>query len=130
MAIVLNMNHIELVGRLTHEPEYVVQEARTPDAEPIKRCKISVAVTRDRFKPDQAPETDFFNVTAWGKKAEVIAKYFHRGDPIMVFGEMRMSRYTDRNGVKREAWTVELKDFKVIERPNREQQLGTAEDLS
>lgn len=131
MGVVLNLNRIELVGRLTHNPECVVSNAETPGTAPFKRCKFSIAVTRDRFKPDQPPETDFFYITAWGMNAEVIAKYFRKGDPIMVFGEMHMSRYTDKNGVDREGWGVALKDFKFVKNPKkRKPQTGEPEEPS
>lgn len=120
------MNHIELAGRLTHDPEYSEVESQSR-AEPIKRCKFSVAVTRRRFKPDQDPETDFFNVTAWGKKAEVIARHFRKGDPIFVIGEMQCSRYTDKDGNKREGWTVELQEFHFVESKKNDPQAGEAE---
>lgn len=124
MGVVLTMNRVELAGRLSLEPEYVVQEAQKP----VKRCRIHIAVKRDRFRPDQEPETDFFPATAWGTNAETIAKYFQKGDPIVVCGELHATPYTDKHGVRRDGWYVEVKSFRFVESPSRGRQPDPVEE--
>lgn len=63
--------------------------------------KMSLAVNR-RFKNKQGEkEVDFFNVTLWGKTAEVAAQYLAKGSKCMIRGEMQMQRYTDKDGNNR-----------------------------
>ncbi len=129
MAIVFRANQVFLGGRLATDPKYGEREAETAEAGPVKRCSFRLAVARRRGKSERNPETDFVTVTAWGRKAEVIANYFHKGDPIFVSGELRTYSYTDRTGGKRDAFEVELEDFTFIESPRRTDPTETEENI-
>lgn len=85
------MNTINLLGNLTCEPK--AKEYQQGKAV----CKFRIAVKR----PFSKDVTDFFNVTAFGKTAETINQYFHKGDFIAVTGSMQMNTYEDKNGVSR-----------------------------
>lgn len=90
------MNSISIKGRLTRDPEM----RNTQTGKSV--TNFSVAVDR-RFQKDKA---DFFNVTAWEKTGEFVSKYFHKGQEIIVQGEMQSRDYTDRDGNKRNAWDL------------------------
>ena len=66
------MNKVILMGRLTRDPE-----VRYTDGG-VSIAKFSLAVDR-RFKRDNGPTADFFNCTSFGKQAEFVEKYLHRG---------------------------------------------------
>lgn len=87
------MNLTIMVGRLTADPDIKY----TQDGKTI--AKFSLAVNR-RFKREGEAEADFFNVVAFGKTAEFMEKYFHKGMKAVVTGELRNNHYTDNNGVK------------------------------
>ena len=87
------MNLTIMVGRLTADPDIKY----TQDGKAI--AKFSLAVNR-RFKREGEAEADFFNVVAFGKTAEFMEKYFHKGMKAVVTGELRNNHYTDNNGVK------------------------------
>ena len=57
-----------------------------------------VAVERAYAPKDGERETDFFNIRAWGGRAEFVCKYFHKGSMIMLEGERQQRRYTNQNG--------------------------------
>lgn len=90
------MNSIHIKGRLTRDPE----SRSTTSGKSV--TSFSVAVNR-RFQRDKA---DFFNVVAWEKTGEFVEKYFHKGQEIVVEGEMQNREYTDRDGNKRIAWEL------------------------
>lgn len=90
------MNSISIKGRLTRDPE----TRNTQTGKSV--TNFSVAVDR-RFQKDK---TDFFNVTAWEKTGEFVSKYFHKGQEIIVQGEMQSRDYTDKEGNKRNAWDL------------------------
>ena len=114
MATIFKLNLVSLAGRLTADPKYAEKESESGS---VKRCAFRLAVTRKKYKADQEPTTDFISIVAWGKKAEVISKYFRKGDPIFVSGELHTYQYKDKNGAKHEAFEVELSDFTFIESP-------------
>lgn len=98
------MNSIVIHGRLTRDPE--LKEYRTSKGDPGSLCNFSVAVDRSRGE-----ETDFFGCVIFGRRAEVIHKFFHKGSEIVVRGEMQCSEYTDKDGAKRRSWKLKVDDF-------------------
>lgn len=97
------MNNITIHGRLTRDPES--RDYKTSKGDSRTLCKFAVAVDR-RF----GEETDFFNCVIFGKGAEVIQKYFHRGSEIAVSGEMQCNPY-EKDGVKKYPWTLNVSQF-------------------
>ena len=99
------MNSINIHGRLTKDPETKFYDGDK------SVCKISVAVERSYKGKDGKTETDFFNCTCFGKRAEAIDKYFKKGDGISIQGEMQNNRYEDNNGNKRDGWQILIEKF-------------------
>lgn len=77
------MNKVILMGRLTNEPEL----RQTQNGTMV--VKFGLAVKR-RFSNDQA---DFLNCSAWGKTAEFVSKYFHKGNMIALSGRIETGSY-------------------------------------
>ena len=90
------MNKIFLSGNLTKTPELKVYQNTTV-------AKFGIAVRRAFTKDD---ETDFFNVTAFGKTAEFCGKYFDKGRRAIIEGRLQTSNYTDKDGNKRTSYDV------------------------
>lgn len=88
------MNKVILTGRLTRDPEISYAQS---SGNAIAR--FTLAVDR-RFKREGEPEADFFNCTAFGKQAEFLEKYFHKGMKADCVGEIHNDNYTNKNGEK------------------------------
>jgi len=80
------MNNITLVGRAGRDPEVRYFESGTMVA------NFTLAV--NTYKKDEAP--DWFNLTIWGKQAQVAADYVKKGSQIAVSGRMTSEKWTDR----------------------------------
>ena len=87
------MNKIILMGRLTRDPEIRVStgERQTTIG------SFSIAVDR-RFKREGQPEADFFNCITFGKQAEFVEKYLHKGTKVVVSGSLQNNNYTNKDG--------------------------------
>ncbi len=87
------MNCVNLIGRLTKEPEL----KETPAGKSI--CTFSIAVQRNYKNKDTGEyEVDFINIRAWESHAEFVTRYFHKGQRIGITGSLRVNNYTDKNG--------------------------------
>ena len=84
------MNKVQLVGRLTRDPETKYSQS----TQPIAVTRFSVAVNR-KFKKDGEPEADFINCVSFGKTAEFISKYFTKGKMIGIVGCIRTNSWMD-----------------------------------
>lgn len=100
------MNEFFMLGRLTKDPEMRTTTTGT------SVCNFSVAVDRN-FKREGEPEADFFNCTAFGKRAEVIGKYFQKGKPIQLRTEVRNNNY-EKDGVKHYGFSFIVNDFSFV----------------
>lgn len=81
------MNRVELLGRLTREPE-----TRYKNDTAIARYTLAV----NRMKG----EADFINIVAFGNAGEFAGKYFHKGMQVAVCGRIQTGSYTNTEGRK------------------------------
>ena len=89
------MNKVQLVGRLTKEPE--VRYAQNDTSMAIAR--FTVAVDR-KTKRENEQSADFISCVAFGKTAQFIEKYFAKGNRIGLCGHIQTGSYTDKDGNK------------------------------
>ena len=87
------MNKVILMGRLTRDPEVRCSQG----ANQTTVGRFSIAVDR-RFKREGEPDADFFNCTAFGKQAEFVERYLHKGTKIVLSGMIQNDNYTNKDG--------------------------------
>ena len=87
----MSFNKVILVGNLTANPEL----KQTPSGASV--CSFSIAVNRK----GKDAEVDFINIVAWRQTAEFVSKYFTKGKPILVCGQLQTRSYQDKQGNKR-----------------------------
>lgn len=97
------MNSIAISGRLTRDPETVSMQDGN------KYSKFSLAVDR----PYQKDKTDFIDVIAWNKTAELVARYLVKGRQVIVQGSLQIDTY-ERDGVKRTKAVVRAERVEFI----------------
>ena len=105
------MNKVELVGRLTRDPE-------TNTAGDNTYTRFSLAVDRKFRNSEGNYDADFPNCVAFGKTAEFISKYFHKGNKIGVCGRIQTGSYTNKDGVKVYTTDVVVEEVEFVESKN------------
>lgn len=60
----------------------------------------TVAVSRNYVKENEERQSDFISIIAYGKQAEFISKFFQKGSPILIEGEIRTGNYEKDDGTK------------------------------
>jgi single-strand DNA-binding protein len=100
-----DINSVVLVGRLTKEPELHSGETA--------RTKFSIAVSRYSSKKDEV--VSYFNCVAFGKTAETIASYVHKGHRIGVEGSIQQNRWTDAEGNKKQSVDVVVRSIMFLQ---------------
>lgn len=109
------MNHLILMGRLTKDPEIrYTNGGKTVGS-------FSLAVDR-RFKSEGQPEADFFNCVTFGKQAEFVEKYLHKGTKILLAGEIQNNNYKDQNGVQHYSMQVLINEIEFAESKRSQQE--------
>ena len=87
------MNVVTLVGRLTRDPEV----RYTGDSQ-MAVATFTLACDNGKDKDGNKREADFPRCKAFGKKAEAIEKYVHKGDMFGVHGKISTGSYKNKNG--------------------------------
>lgn len=90
------LNQISVQGRLARDPEL----RRTNSGKAV--TGFTLACDRD-FKNQQTgeKEVDFIECVAWGGTAEMVEKYFHKGQMAVATGRLQLRDWADKNGQKR-----------------------------
>ena len=90
------MNKVELVGRLTRDPE-----VRYTQTNNTLVATFSLAIRRRFVREGDNQTADFINCVAWSKTGEFVSKYFKKGQMMEVVGRIQTRSYDDANGQKR-----------------------------
>lgn len=97
-----------MMGNLTADPEL----RYTPKGTGV--CQFNVAINR-KWKSEAGEmkeEVSFIGVTAFGKTADTVAKFFSKGDAIIVHGRLKQETWDDKtSGAKRSKTLVVLEQF-------------------
>ena len=73
----------------------------------ISVCSFSIAVNRRFAKADQGQQNvDFINIVTWRQQAEFVSRYFKKGNPILICGQLQTRSWNDTQGQKRYATEV------------------------
>lgn len=102
------MNKIELIGRLTKDPEYKEGACSI--------TKFTLAVDRD-YKKEGEPTADFISITTFGKLAENIHKYVGKGRLVAVEGRISTGSY-EKDGRKYYTTNIIGEKVEFLERLN------------
>jgi single-strand DNA-binding protein len=103
-----NLNNVQIIGRLGKEPEMRYTSGGTAC------CKFSVAVEAYVPKDSDKPKhTEWFNVVAWTKLAEVCAKYLSKGDLVYCQGEMQTREY-NKDGQRRYFSEINMRQMQML----------------
>ena len=107
------MNKVILIGRLTKEPDF------RSTANGTSVCTFTIAINR-RFKTEGQQQADFIPIVAWGKTADICAKYLHKGSQVAVCGSIQTRSYDDKNGNKVYVTEVNAEEVQFLSKGNNE----------
>lgn len=99
-----DLNSIHIRGRLANDP--TMREANGTTV-----VSFTLASNSSAKNADGSLITNFYRVSAWGKRGETIAKFLKKGDQILVDGELSHRLYKDTNGNDRFSLDVIMDRF-------------------
>ena len=100
-------NHVTIIGNLCNDPEFATTQSG------ISRVNFRVGVQR-RFKDKTTGQkvADFISVVAWRNTAEFVRQYIHKGDLVVVDGEIQTRSYDAQDGSKRYVTEINAEDVR------------------
>ena len=98
------MNKVNLIGNLVKDPELRHTKHNTPVA------SYTIAVNTGY---GELQETNYINITTWGKSGEFVSKYFKKGQAIAITGRLKNKNY-ESTGVKHYGMEVVTEDIEFV----------------
>jgi single-strand DNA-binding protein len=90
-------NKVQLIGNVGNTPEIVNLESGK------KLVKFSIATNESykNSKGENITDTQWHNIVAWGKTAELVENYVPKGKEVGIEGKISSRSYEDKDGQKR-----------------------------
>ena len=103
-------NKVQLIGNLGINPE-----VKTLDGGK-KLAKMSIATNESykNAKGELVKETQWHNLIAWGKTADIIEKYLEKGSEVAIEGKLINRNYTDKDGAKRYITEIQVNELVML----------------
>ncbi len=104
------LNKVMLIGHLGKDPNFNLTQNGIPVA------RFSVASSRTyKVNGEKKEETEWFYIVVWRQLAEVCEKYLHKGSKVYIEGRIQQRKYTDKNGIERNAMEIIASDMEMLD---------------
>jgi len=94
----MNVNKVIIAGNLTRDPEV----RNTPSGQTV--ASFSIATNRfwtDKTSGEKKKQTEYHNVVAWGRLAEIAQEYLKKGGLVFIEGRLQTRTWQDQQDVKK-----------------------------
>src|ERR1051325_5933598 len=98
-------NKVQLIGNLGQNPE--VKELN--GGKKVAKFSLATNETYRNKAGEKVTDTQWHNLVAWGKTADIIEKYLKKGSEVAVEGKLLNRNYTDKEGVKRYVTEIQVR---------------------
>lgn len=116
----MSVNKVIIVGNIGNEPEI----KQTTSNKMIANLSVATSESWRDQQGQQQERTEWHRISVFGKSAEFIQQYVHKGDMIYCEGQLKTTKYTDKNGIDRYSTGITSRFFELIhskEKPHHEQ---------
>jgi len=93
----MNLNKAMIIGNVTRDPEL----KNTPSGQSVVSFSVATNLVWNDQSGNQQKKTEFHNIIAWRKLAEICAKYLRKGSKVYIEGRLQTTDWTGNDGVKR-----------------------------
>lgn len=111
-----SFNQATVIGFVGDEPRIIQTKSNTAMA------SFAIATTERGFQRQDGTQvedrTEWHNIVFFGKPAEIIGKYVHKGSSLFVQGKLRTRSYDDDKGIKRYVTEIIGENFQLLDRKN------------
>ena len=104
-------NKVQLIGNLGMDPEI----KNLDGGKKLAKMSIATNETYKNNKGEKVTETQWHNLIAWGKTAEICEKFLKKGSEIAVEGKLVNRNYTDKEGIKRYVTEIEIHEVLMLD---------------
>jgi single-strand DNA-binding protein len=103
-------NKVQLIGHLGNTPDVRETEA----GKKWVRFSMATNQTYRNAKGEKITETQWHNLVAWGKLAEIAEKYLEKGKEVAIEGKLVNRSYNDKDGNKKYITEVHVNELLML----------------
>ena len=103
-------NKVQLIGHLGNDPEIINLES----GKKIAKFSIATNESYKNEKGEKVEDTQWHNVVAWNKTAEIAEKYLKKGKEIVIEGKLSSRSYEDKDGIKRYVTEIVVQEMLML----------------
>lgn len=93
----MDLNKVMIIGNVVRDPEI----RTTPSGQTVASLSIATNFIWKDKNGQRQRKTEFHNIVAWRKLAEIIGQYVKKGSKIYIEGRLTTRSWDDQNGIKR-----------------------------
>jgi single-strand DNA-binding protein len=100
-----------IIGRLGQDPEM----RYTPSGRPLTKFQLAANRSWTTANGEKKTETEWFNIVAWGKLAEICNQYLNKGQQVYVEGRLHTRRWQDDEGANHSSVEVITQEMIMLD---------------
>lgn len=108
----MNLNKAMIIGNLTRDPEV----RSTPSGQNVASFSVATNLIWTDNTGQQQKKTEFHNVVAWRKLAEICGQYLRKGSKVYIEGRLQTSDWTGQDGVKKYRTEIIAENMIMLDR--------------
>lgn len=103
-------NKVQLIGNLGNAPEVKTLES----GKKMARFSVATHEIYRNAKGEKVDETQWHNLVAWGKIAEIVEKYLTKGKEVAIEGKLINRSYNDKDGNKKYITEIQVNELLML----------------
>lgn len=103
-------NRVQLIGNLGNAPEI----RKTETGKKLVRFSVATNESYKNSNGEKVTETQWHNLVAWGKLADIAEKFLNKGTEVAIEGKLINRNYTDKEGVKKYITEIQVNELLLL----------------
>lgn len=105
------LNQAQIIGHLGRDPEV----RHLPSGEAVANFTIATTEKwRDKTSGESKESTEWHNISCFGRLAEIVGQYLHKGSLVYVSGKIKTRKYQDKDGVDKYSTSIQCQELKML----------------
>ena len=118
------LNKVMIIGNLGRDPEM----RYTPNQKAVTNFNVAASRSWKSAEGERRTETEWFNVVAWGKLAEICNQFLVKGQQVYIEGRLQTRKWEDDDGNRRSTVEIHAREMVMLGR-NRKNEDTDSDDV-
>jgi single-strand DNA-binding protein len=118
----MNLNRAMIIGNLTRDPEV----RTTAGGQNVASFSVATSYNWTDAAGQKQAKTEFHNMVAWGKLADICGQYLSKGKKVYVDGRLQTREWEAQDGAKKSRTEIVVENMIMLDRAGAEGAQGRA----